>query len=304
MKILAPSLFLAGILAQDNEANNGTFPEEITQGDKMSVVHNLELFLESPMGKSILGPQKFGHRPKIMEKINQALDAFKLYGCWCNYENYKAGRGQTLDQFDGYCKKLHDNLLCIEEQHSCNAMTTEYVIGGLARNLWEVYDAYIQNDGEQVDRRTKHLIHACTLKNKGDTCAQEICMADMQFLVDMHLFAQYYDQPIWEHLDTNFRWNHTDVSENKIERKCRPIVTHVEKSNIGCCGSTPFRFRYDLNKGKSCCHDANKLFDRKNKCCQEAGLINIGGKKKSQQQWITVSGEVLDKEQCRNVGEE
>ena len=58
-----------------------------------------------------------------------ALAGFKKirqYGCFCNFINYKDVRGEPVDQYDRFCKKLHDNYLCTIEESISAGETTCY----------------------------------------------------------------------------------------------------------------------------------------------------------------------------------
>merc|ERR1712048_1229974 len=53
------------------------------------------------------------------------------YGCWCNFDNQKNGKGVPVDEYDTICKTLFDNYHCIEmdqeaENDVCDLENQEY----------------------------------------------------------------------------------------------------------------------------------------------------------------------------------
>merc|ERR1711881_109783 len=106
-------------------------------------------------------------------QIASAVDGLDEYGCWCYfYDNVGRGKGQPIDEVDGFCKSLN-------EGYECAIRDSEDE--GISCTPWEV--SYISGTGSGSD-----LFTSCQSLN-ADNCAARACSVEGNFVEQ--LFALF-----------------------------------------------------------------------------------------------------------------
>merc|ERR1711934_791554 len=68
-------------------------------------------------------------------QIGQQVDKLNEYGCWCYfYNDHGRGKGQPVDESDGFCKTLHEGYECAirdaeDRGDACTPWEVAYVSG-------------------------------------------------------------------------------------------------------------------------------------------------------------------------------
>merc|ERR1711879_31934 len=68
-------------------------------------------------------------------QIGQQVDLLNEYGCWCYfYNDHGRGKGQPVDESDGFCKTLHEGYDCAirdaeDRGDACTPWEVAYVSG-------------------------------------------------------------------------------------------------------------------------------------------------------------------------------
>ena len=233
------------------------------------------------------------------------LERLNGYGCWCDFDDYKSGRGRVLDEYDTACKKLHHNFLCIEEEFEnrnldaegdenveesesnsgselqCDPKTQTYKYKNIP-TLLSVAIAYkMENRYKEAQFALYRALNHCKqingyhgsdneeniiLENK---CAAEICMAEVNFIYEINPgYMQVEDQSSIAVSSSLMHKNNDQFIENNNEM-CGPFKKNPSphKAEITCCGVTPFRLRYDSKRPVKCCEYASKLYNPVQECC-------------------------------------
>merc|ERR1711981_1328458 len=98
-----------------------------------------------------------------------AVNQLDEYGCWCYfYDNVGRGKGQPIDEVDGFCKTLN-------EGYECAIRDSEDE--GISCTPWEV--AYVSGTGSGSD-----LFTSCQNLN-ADNCAARACSVEGNFVEQM-----------------------------------------------------------------------------------------------------------------------
>lgn len=232
---------------------------------------------------------------------NSYLERINGYGCWCNFDDYKTGRGRVLDEYDTACKKLHHNFLCIEEEFEnrdaensentpddeesnelqCDPKTQTYKYKNIP-TLLSVAIAYkMENRYKEAQFALYRALNHCKQINGyhgsdneedvilDNKCAAEICMAEVNFIYEINPgYMQVEDQSSIAVSSTLMHKNNDNFAENYPEM-CGPFKKNPapHKAEITCCGVTPFRLRYDSTRPVKCCEYASKLYNPVQECC-------------------------------------
>ena len=174
------------------------------------------------------------------------------------------------DNWDGHCKQLHNNYLCISEEHEdhrnteCDASKVEYNIGLLPKILESAIRQYRVFGNKKAS--AKKLVDAITYckSNNHNLCEAEACVAEVQFFYDLSIEPSYV-------FDVNLMHASNSQFEEDLEGICGPFkhanIPDRRKAKITCCGATPYRIRYDQTRPVSCCEPANKIFNYVSECC-------------------------------------
>lgn len=180
------------------------------------------------------------------------------YGCWCHFDNHPDHdnpqiRGTPVDVYDGYCKDYHRGIKCsqILNRPNCDPLTKEYVpvAGGLTTIL-----------------TTQTIRDECDTNNAGDSCAQDICAIETQFINNMR--TEFFGA------NTNFlNSNYLNVN-NDYDTMC-PVPAQFVSQDTACCGDFPIRYPYNaLTAG--CCgggFGANVYNLISHECCNGGGGV-------------------------------
>jgi len=208
-----------------------------------------------------------------------SLNFLNGYGCWCNFDNYKAGRGKPKDIYDQACKRLHDNYLCIEEEFAsngeeCYPAEINYVSAMIYVYISDAIFAKIMDLPTKYNKKSRFEDY-CRNKNKGNQCAIEACLAEAHFLYDI---SPYYGYPPGYPNAPSTILSHTMNPGFNVQLDC-PVDIHMGRNNNNfntqCCGSTPNRIRYHTSN-KECCSYSEDIFNPLLSCCSTDGVKKLG----------------------------
>lgn len=217
-------------------------------------------------------------RGALVEPVSETgtnVNFLNTYGCWCNFENYKLGRGQPRDVYDRACKRLHDNYLCIETDFSqngnlCIAADQEYVTDYLSLYILQAVQTNMySSDLTKLENQISRFQNYCRDKNTGNPCAIETCIAESTFLYD--IFPDLLFATGLENYDSTL--SHVENSSFNYDTDC-PNVSGSTEEPV-CCGATPDRVRYRASS-KSCCEASGSVFNPMYFCCGVNGVDTIG----------------------------
>lgn len=173
------------------------------------------------------------------------------YGCWCQLGTSGTGWGNEVDNLDTACKVFQHCRRCIDVQGttdgtgSCNPLTKSYQIGSQFQgvNIWD----------------------ECTSSNSGDTCAQQVCSCEVQFV--SQLLGALFDNTVY---DTTKKHSEGFSPESS----CQVYVTGSK--NWVCCGSYPTIMPYN-SYDKQCCHSKLPYDADYQLCCTGGTVVHYSG---------------------------
>lgn len=253
------------------EANNGN-ADDIVQGyeTSSSSMGDTDSDTAMPTLRSLLEPGR---------ETGTSLNYLNGYGCWCNFDNYKAGRGQPKDALDSSCKRLHDNYLCISEQFKlagevCEPHQVDYVSSMIYVYIADAIFQKIVGRMEEAETKKARFEQYCRDKNPGETCATEACLAEAHFLYDV---SPLYGYPADSEPGAPMSAFSHSESNPQFDFASECNTGNMGNIDIQCCGVTPDRHRYDSNKNSKACCDVNgAVYNPLMYCCNSGGVFRVG----------------------------
>lgn len=170
----------------------------------------------------------------------QPYEYIKAYGCWCNFENFRAGRREPVDFIDEQCKALHDNYECINRANvgtGCSAEQDVYNDNAITSfiSLAAFQDA--RGDSVKAAQYVDQFLTRCENLNAGNNCLIDACKAESYFIYKI-VFK------IFEVTEDNSN-RHINGFDTSIS--CAPTQTGVVDRIMMCCGESPFNKFFNAN---------------------------------------------------------
>lgn len=206
------------------------------------------------------------------------LNRMKNYGCWCNFDNHRNGKGQPLDHLDSACKRLHDNYVCITETFAdqgeiCQPESVQYFSDDVEHWIQRAVTTRLLGNTILLQDMLNDLWTYCQDKNVNNQCAIEACMAESYFLYEV-----YPDlHTIWFPSEGNvfdISLSHNENPNFDFEASCDTSVPGDRQPE--CCGATPYRQRFN-SLNKACCENNGEIYNPNVFCCGTDGVNAIGG---------------------------
>jgi len=190
-------------------------------------------------------------------RIPVSLSGIWNYGCWCNFgNNILQGQGPPQNKHDSACQKMQLCLRCAKLD---------------AKNEGAECDPKTSSFNTYLSFGTNSLDAECASKNKDDKCATNLCMCEMQFIADLVdlIWEDYTYDPTVKHLTSGGPFDY--VSNCELKQGSNP-------TNFECCGFYPDRAPYSEDGNRSCCNIDQNIFNNlSHKCCENSGVVEIGG---------------------------
>ena len=205
---------------------------------------NLRQFGESETG----GRQKRAFTGQVANTVAQ-LDEF---GCWCYFYDIKfQGRGEPVDEVDGFCKTLQQGYECAmrdgeDEGETCIP--------------WEV--SYTPGSGGGDT-----LVSSCIDMNPNSNCAARACAVESTFvnsLFALLISGQAIDYQSFSHAQGFDPEAGCATGNARNDQEFfGPDVTQ----DYACCGYYPERFPYNTKFGEKACCGTRTYSTSFQNCC-------------------------------------
>jgi len=225
-----------------------------------SCIFGQQVFAGFSQIQAILNNETSGFARQLNDNYLQMFD----YGCWC-YDpatGFGKGRGKPLDEFDRECRNLAHNYEC---------MILETIDG--AQGACATEEPWTQT--YSTENALQHLftgnvegvMDACVTDNAGDSCAVNVCKAEMKFAT-VAIFATSLD-------GYSSTKQHRSGFDAREEGSCDQLQKDTfEDFERTCCGAYPNRFPYKKTAGRDCCND--RTYDVNNLQCCKGTLTYVG----------------------------
>lgn len=179
--------------------------------------------------------------------IGDQVAKLNEYGCWCYfYNDHGRGKGQPVDETDGFCKTLHEGYECAmrdaeDEGNSCTPWEVSYVSG---------------------TNQVEGVAAACATNNAGDNCAIAACTVEGFFVETIFAFAFSGSQADFDSFE------HAKGFDAGTDAGC-PVKkgTPGTSSEKGCCGAYPHRYPFKTLDGERACCGTRTYNTNILKCC-------------------------------------
>lgn len=178
--------------------------------------------------------------PRAITELTSAgypYEYIKNYGCWCSFDNYRAGKKDPVNFIDTQCKLLHDNYECINRANpGCQSELDTYK-DTLIRSF-VIQAAFLERIGDDVQVAVKvdQFITRCGELNAGNDCLADACKAESFFIYKVVLDLLDVD-----HDDPNRHENGF-----KKETECATAPGNPDRLMV-CCGDAPYARIFNEN---------------------------------------------------------
>jgi len=185
----------------------------------------------------------------------QDMGLLSDYGCWCYFEEaHGAGKGQPVDELDGYCKQLHDGYECI---------IADSVDAGIPCVPWEVTYTSAFGGGIPGGMTQQNIEITCDGVNIPNSCAAWTCKVESWFIQQYFLYSTSGGVIN----AANRHANGFDVTTG-----CPTSLGHPSPKN--CCGNYPARYPFKTYDGARDCCQSHTFNTNMFVCCSD-GSISI-----------------------------
>lgn len=248
MKLILPTLTLVSFISADRNSRIQNLLTTLKSQLENTPVNSNDENAPFPMMGNQMG-----------RKINSNdVQIINGYGCWCNFDNQKNGKGVPVDEYDTICKTLFDNYHCIEmdqeaENDVCDLENQEYT-SALGSGQFDITIS------------SERLIYECQVANPNNNCGMRLCIAEGNFVIGMLKLP--FQQLIFPDSFSFGHGNGFDVNS------CSFGGIAVE-SEVSCCGQLPKRFPYrTLDGGRACCN--GRTYNTITATCCQDGTVSKG----------------------------
>lgn len=225
---------------------------------------------EQPAAKNLAGSTQGDFALAGFKKIRQ-------YGCFCNFVNFKDVRGEPVDQYDRFCKKLHDNYLCtIEEslaagENSCHPQkdqyTSEQIDTLLAMAVAYKTIGYNKNAFDTLSMAMDY----CDAVNDS-VCMKGACKSETKFIFQVQPDIGMMDDPNLYVKEEYIRVEQGGVFDSIAQ--CP--ATGGGNVEPACCGLVPEANRFNSATDKQCCDNLGLVYSVFTQCCGKTSIKTIG----------------------------
>jgi hypothetical protein len=181
-------------------------------------------------------------------QIGQQVDKLNEYGCWCYfYNDHGRGKGQPVDESDGFCKTLHEGYECAIRDAEDR---------GDACTPWEV--TYVSGINQNAG-----VAAACADFNAGNDCAIAACTVEGYYVETVFAFAFSGSSPDFD------QFSHANGFDADPTQGC-PVKKGAGGNyspERSCCGSYPHRFPFKTLDGERACCGSRTYNTQILKCC-------------------------------------
>jgi hypothetical protein len=223
-----------------------------------------EFLSEALMNATNPANSQGGHARNFNHAIGFGITHYN-YGCWCNFLDGNGyvgtGQGEPVDDYDGLCKRLHDNYACLRvEESTCDPFNVVYMRPG---GQWTV--TWLNSLKTDTSLTPADIVTACNSVN-APLCERSACIIESKFL---HKFYQDIINPSNfenDHIHANGFDPTTCVSTNSFSS------WSASRGSKQCCGEYETYKQIYFTGSKGCCNNAN-VYDHVNKKCCASGTV-------------------------------
>ena len=236
----------------------------VASADKASIDRQLQAYIQNSSLRAFSG------------NIANAVNSLDEYGCWCYfYDNVGRGKGQPVDEIDGFCKTLADGYTCA---------IIDQELEGESCVPWEV--DYNPGTGAGVN-----LLASCNSLNDNN-CARYACTVEGQFVDNLFAFllsGSQIDYNTYGH-SNGFDPGHNEgcpvkgcyqppegnlpYNPGAFGLDVGPVITYrcnnYSAREKRCCGAYPFRFPFVTLEGERACCGSRTYNTNLLNCCAGA----------------------------------